>query len=114
MGLISDFSHAPTGGRFQQVLRGLVIPGVIIAVAARCYIYRHALWFGFGHSSSSSVWLSGQAAQAMAGCYLSIGLFIHFRWFWGLVPVYRVFISGLVLSMIFGLGCFGMVLYYYL
>lgn len=49
----------------------------------------------------------------MVVVYASVGLFCHFRWLWGLIPVYRVFEIGTTISLLGVLGgiLFGM--YYF-
>ncbi|MFC7339390.1 hypothetical protein ACFQY0_19515 [Haloferula chungangensis] len=48
--------------------------------------------------------IKGDAARSMAVTYLAAACFSHFRWFWGLLPSYRIFTAGIVVSMILGLG----------
>lgn len=48
--------------------------------------------------------VKGDAARSLAVCYFAAAAFCHFRWFWGLIPSYRVFGIGIAISMIVGLG----------
>lgn len=101
LGDIENLSYPPTGGRVKMVLLGGVLPLLIAYFAAKAWIDQEAIWFGRGNSDMT---VKGDAARAMAICYLASALFSHFRWFWGLLPSYRVFSIGIVLSMILGLG----------
>jgi hypothetical protein len=48
--------------------------------------------------------LAGDAARALAVCYMSIDAFCHFRWFWGLLGEERIFKVGIVCSMLAGIA----------
>ncbi|WP_193211923.1 hypothetical protein [Luteolibacter marinus] len=106
-----DLSYPPSGGRVKQVILGGILPAVILYFAARAWISEEAVWFGRGRSD---LLLQGPAARAMAVTYASAGLFCHFRWFWGLVPVYRVFEIGTILSILGFLGGLGFAGYHVL
>ncbi len=96
-----DLSYPPSGGMGKLILLGVILPLVIGYFAGKAWITEEAVWFGKG---SSDLTVHGQAAKGLAVTYLSVGLFCHFRWCWGLIPVYRVFEIGTVLSLLGILG----------
>lgn len=106
---IEDLSYPPSGGRFKMVILGVLLPTAIGYFAARSWICQEAIWFGRGGGSMT---VKGEAARSLAVCYLGAAGFCHFRWFWGLVPSYRAFTIGIVLSLIVGLGGCGGAFYY--
>ncbi len=82
---------------------GLALPLWVAYRAGLAWTTEKAIWFGEGNSD---IEVQGETAKAMAICYLAGALFAHFRWFWGLWPIYRVFEVGLILSILIGLsGC---------
>lgn len=99
-----DFSYPPSGGRAKLVLLGIVLPAWILYYGVGAWISGHAIWFGNGNSD---IEVQGATAKSLGFAYASIGLFCHFRWCWGLVPVYRVFHIGTVFSLLGILGGFG-------
>ena len=98
---IEDLAYPPSGGRGKMIAFGIILPLVIAWFSARAWIDQEAIWFG---NRSSDMTIKGDAARSMAVTYLAVALFAHFRWFWGLLPSYRIFTVGIVLSMILGLG----------
>jgi len=50
--------------------------------------------------------------MAMSVGYAFLGLFCHFRWFWGLVPHYLIFRMGTILSLLGILGAGGASFYF--
>ncbi|MFT3991517.1 MAG: hypothetical protein QM680_08900 [Luteolibacter sp.] len=110
MAFIDGIVYPPSGGRVKQVLLGVVVPLVIGYFAYQSWVKQEAVWFGAG--AGGSLKLHGKAAQSMALCYAAPALFAHFRWFWGLVPVYRIFEIGVILAILVGLGGCGAAYYY--
>ena len=52
--------------------------------------------------------IHGTAAKWLALCHFGAAAFAHFRWWWGLVPSYRIFSGGSTLSLILWIsGCSG-------
>ena len=98
---IEDLAYPPSGGRGKMVILGILLPAAIAYFAVNAWTSEEAIWFGRG---SSDMTIKGDAARSMAITYLAVALFAHFRWFWGLLPSYRMFTVGIVLSMILGLG----------
>lgn len=101
-----DLSYPPNGGRTKMILLGIILPLVIWYFGVHAWITEEATWFGRG---SSDIVVHGPTAKSLGVAYTSVGLFCHFRWFWGLLPVYRVFEIGTVLSLLGFLVaiCFG-------
>ncbi|MFT4177225.1 MAG: hypothetical protein QM627_11290 [Luteolibacter sp.] len=110
MAFIDGIVYPPSGGRVKQIVLGVILPLAIGYFAYQAWVTREALWLGFG--TNGTLKLDGKAAQAMALCYLAPALFAHFRWFWGLVPVYKIFEIGVVLAILVGLGGCGAAYYY--
>ena len=106
---VESLSYPPSGGRVKLILLGLVLPLVIGYFGIRAWITEEAVWFG---NRNSNITVHGRAAQALAVTYVSAALFCHFRWYWGLVPVYRVFEIGTAVSLIGVIGGFGFGAYY--
>ena len=105
-----DLTYPPSGGRVKMILLGIVVPLVILYFGFDAWTTEEATWLG---SRSSDIKVRGNTAKCVGVTYSSIGLFCHFRWFWGLIPVYRVFEIGMVVSL---LGILGGILFgaYYL
>lgn len=98
---IEDLAYPPSGGRWKLVILGLVLPAVILHFGVKAWTTEEAIWFG--HRGYNLV-VHGQAAKALGVTYTSIGLFCHSRWFWGLLPNFRVYEVGTVISLIGFLG----------
>lgn len=96
-----DLSYPPSGGRIKLVLLGILLPLAIAYFGVKAWVTEEAVWFGQGNSN---IIVHGQTAKALAITYLSTCLFCHVRWFWGLIPVYRVFEMGTVVSLLGILG----------
>ncbi|MES2475192.1 MAG: hypothetical protein V4640_05385 [Verrucomicrobiota bacterium] len=92
-----DLAWPPTGGRLKLFLLGILVPGCITWSSARSWIEQEAYWPA---SRGSGMVVHGEAAQAMALVYLSVALFMHSRWCWGLLPVERLFRIGTVVSFV--------------
>lgn len=106
----SDLSYPPdSGGRGKLVVLGFLVPTVIAGFAVRAWVLQEAIWFGRGNSDME---LHGEAARAMAVCYLGAAVFCHARWFWGLRGSWRAFEWGTVLALLTILGGCGASCYY--
>lgn len=80
---VDALAHAPSGGRGTQIFAGIILALAPIAYGLFCLDRGWASLFG---SHASAVILRGSEAQALAAAYISLGLFCHFHWFWGLHP----------------------------
>ncbi len=104
-----NLSYPPNGGRVKLAILGIILPLAIAYFAGKAWITQEAVWPERG---GWSMLVTGNTARSLAVCYFAAAAFCHFRWFWGLLPSYRVFICGTVLSMLVGLGGFGTALYF--
>lgn len=111
LGDIENLAYPPSGGRLKLIALGVLLPTTIASYAVRAWILEEAIWFG---QDGSSMDLTGEAARSLAFCYVAVAMFCHFRWFWGLVPSYRIFSIGIVLSMLTGLAACSATLYHVL
>ena len=89
------------GGRVRMWLLGVLVPLVIGYFSVRDWVTGEAIWIGRGGSDMA---VCGRAAKGLAITYLCVGLFCHFRWWWGLRGNYRVFEIGTVVSLLGFLG----------
>ncbi len=103
-----DYAHPPDGGWVKLALLGVALPIVIWYFAGKAWITEEATWIG----SRQNMLVDGNAAKSIAVVYLSAGLFCHFRWCWGIIPVYRVFEIGTVVSLLGVIGGLGYSVYY--
>jgi hypothetical protein len=55
--------------------------------------------------------VTGRTAKPVALCWFCAGLFMHSRWFWGLLPWHRVYDIGTVLSVLGFLAAGGVAFY---
>ena len=94
----------------KLIVLGVLLPLAIGYFGVQAWITEEATWFGRG---SSDIVVHGRTAKSLGAAYTSVGLFCHCRWFWGLLPVYRVFEVGTLVSLLGFLValCFGV---YYL
>lgn len=98
---VEDLSYPPSGGRTKLILLGILLPLVIGYFAAKAWVTEEAIWLG---QNDDHITVHGMTAKALAVTYLSAGLFCHFRWCWGLIPIYRVYEMGTVASLLGILG----------
>ena len=98
---IDDLSSVPDGGPAKMILSGLVLPVLIVGYSVHAWIHKKALWLAEG---SNDMVVYGDTAKSLAVAYGSIGLFCHFRWFWGLLPNYFIYRYGIVLSLMGFIG----------
>lgn len=96
-----DLAYPPSGGRVKHVVLGIILPLVVVYFGVQAWWSEEAIWFG---NRGTDMVVHGPTAKSLGVAYTSVGLFCHFRWFWGLLPVYRVFEVGTVLSLIGFLG----------
>ena len=104
-----DLSYPPSGGWTKLVILGIVLPLIILYFGIQAWITEEAVWFGH---RNSDIEVHGKTAKALGVVYSSVGLFCHFRWFWGLIPVYHVFEIGTVISLLGVLVGLGFGAYY--
>lgn len=94
-----DLAYPPHGERLKLILLGVLIPGLIAYFAIDAWAEQQAYWPG-GRGGGRGMTVRGEAAQALAVAYLSIGAFLHFRWFWGMLQADQTFRIGSVCSML--------------
>jgi hypothetical protein len=78
-----DLGNSPSGGPVKMWLLGVCLALMPIIYGIRCLISGHTYLPGRG---STGIYLTGTAAQSLAIAYISVGIFIHFHYFWGLHP----------------------------
>jgi hypothetical protein len=100
-----NFDYPPPGSRYTMVLLGILVPCVIGYFSVHAWMDQVAYWPA---RRGGGMTVRGEAAQACAVAYISIGMFFHFRWFWGSKQQYCVYQIGAVCSL---LGFFGGVAY---
>jgi hypothetical protein len=96
-----DLAYSPSGGRTKLILLGILLPLIIAYFGVDAWVTEKAIWFGQGNSKMI---VHGQTAKALAVTYLSVGLFCHFRWCWGLIPCHRLYEIGTIISLLGILG----------
>jgi hypothetical protein len=94
---IEDVYHPPSGGRVKLLLLGILFPAVITHFGMQAWITEESPWY---YQPYSAYIEHGQSAKALGLTYMSIGLFAHARWFWGLLPFYPFYILGTMASFI--------------
>jgi len=101
---LEDWAYPPDiGGRWKIVLLGIALPLFIAYWAEEAWVHQEAV-LPAGRRGTLTV--TGDIARALAVCYLSAAAFCHFRWYWGLVSSYAVFVRGTVISLLAGLAGF--------
>ena len=98
-----DWSCPPQGGRFKQVIVGLVLPLVIAYFCYGDWFSEEVVWTS-GKSRGVRIVVTGIAAKCAVIAPLSIASFIHFRWFWGALGFYRTFQVGMIISLLVFIG----------
>jgi len=82
-----DLASTSSGGSIKMWIVGIGIALVPIIYGTYSLIIGHTYLPGRG---SSGLDLTGTGAQSLAIAYISVGIFIHFHFFWGLHPrLYR-------------------------
>ncbi|MEM7009943.1 MAG: hypothetical protein AAF585_00545 [Verrucomicrobiota bacterium] len=99
-----DLSYPPSGGYTKLVVFGLIVPVIIWYFGIQAWITEEAFWFG---QNGSGMNVFGRTAKALGLVYSCVGFFFHFRWFWGLLPIYSVYEIGTKLSLLGILGGLG-------
>ncbi len=85
-------------------LLGVGLALIPLGYGVHCLFTGHSRFFG----RRSHLDLDGSAAFALAVAYITVGVFIHAHWFWGLHPRFELFSYVLkVLAVLVFLGSFG-------
>jgi len=103
-----DLSYPPSGGRTKLLLLGILLPLAIGYFSVKAWVSGEVVWLGRGNFDTI---VHGQTAKALAVAYFGVCLFCHFRWCWGLIPNYRVFEIGTIVSLLGFLGGLGYAFY---
>ena len=105
-----DLAYPPNrGGWIKMVLLGMILPLGLVGYAWNGFS-NEAIWWP-GDDSSGGAILKGENAKLLALCYFAGAAAAHFRWLWGLIPAYRVFIWGTTLSILLWIGGCGTLVY---
>jgi len=101
-----DLANPPdSGGKVKMVLLGILLPLAAILYAWQGW-HLEKMWLP-GKQGGATI--TGPGAQWLALSYFAAGLAAHFRWFWGLLSIYRIFEWGTTAAMILWIsGCGGM------
>jgi len=97
-----NISTSAHGGKLHLLGYGFVVPLVIGYFAYNAWVDREAWWIsteGIGRER-----ITGDAARAMAVCYLCAAAFMHFRWCWGLLGFERVSRAGVLMALWVAVG----------
>ena len=108
-GEIQDLAYTPSGGLAKMIALGIILPAVLVYFGVHAWLREEAIWLG---SRGANVEVEGNAAKSLAVVYASVGLLCHFRWFWGLLPVWRVFEIGTAVSLVGIIGGLICAVYY--
>ena len=90
----------PTGGPFKMWFWGAVVAIVPLGYGVVCLFTGHVSIIGRGGESAI---FHGAEAVGLATGYISVGAFLHFRYFWGLHERLRERYQLFVLFAILGL-----------
>jgi hypothetical protein len=104
-----DLAYAPEGGRVKIWLLGVGLALIPIIYGIHCLITKHATIFG---SRGTDLDVHGSGAVSLGIAYISIGVFIHAHWFWGLHQKLESlsYLLKFVTVLVF-LGSFGFAIY---
>ena len=105
-----DLAYTPDGGRGKMVVLGILLPLVLLYFGTDAWLSEQATWPG---SRGASMETTGATAKSIGVAYGFVGLFCHSRWFWGLLPSWRIFRLGTILSLI-GMLSAGACAFYFL
>lgn len=105
MNIFEHLSYPPSGGYLKLFLLGILLPGAIGYFGVQAWNTGEVAWL-------NSETLKGLPAKSLAGTYLSLALFCHSRWFWGIVPVHFLFKIGSLVSLLGLLAALGTALYH--
>jgi hypothetical protein len=89
---------------------GGVIAAFFMYLGIQSWTSESAVWFV---KRGPNIVVHSHSAKAFAIAYSSVGFFFHFRWFWGLLPSYRVFNLGTLLSLLGFIGGLSTGIYYH-
>jgi hypothetical protein len=104
-----DFAYEPTGGASTMWIFGVGVALIPLVYGIHCLITRHAILFGKQHSNAN---FYGAPAITLAICYMAVGGFIHFHWFWGINRHLQPFSGiGKILCILAFLPCLGYSIY---
>ena len=92
-----NVDYPPPGSQFTITLLGILVPCLIGFYSVDAWIDQIA--YAPSRRGSGMI-VRGEAAQACAVAYMSIGLFFHFRCFWGSKQYFRVYQIGAVCSLL--------------
>lgn len=81
-----DLAYTPNGGRLTMWLMGVGLALVPVGYGIRCLFTGHSILFG----RNQDLDVTGLTAVALAIAYISVGIFMHAHWFWGLLPKFEI------------------------
>jgi hypothetical protein len=96
----STLGGEPTGGPFKMWFWGVAVAFFPLGYGVYCLFTGHASIIGRGGESAA---FHGAEAVGLAIGYISVGAFLHFRYFWGLHERLRERHQVFVLLSILGL-----------
>lgn len=102
-----DLAYSPSGGRGTQLIVGIGLALIPAILGAWGIWQRKAFFLGRG----DGMWIEGEPALWLSGVYLGVAAFVHFHWYWGLVPAWRISQTGKGIACGAILVCFGRCLY---
>jgi hypothetical protein len=106
---VTDLAHPPnSGGWIKILLLGIALPLALAWYAWHGYSHE-AIWWPGGRSGAAVV--KGENAKLLALCYFAGAAAAHFRWLWGLLSTYRIFVWGTTLSLLLWIGGCGTLVY---
>ena len=82
---------------------GVLVPIIITGFAVRSWIIEDATWFNISRRGEEFE-LKDQAAKYMACAFFGGALFMHFRWFWGLMGFERIARAGVAIVLYLSVG----------
>lgn len=88
----------PSGGYKKLALLGVVLPLVLIYFGIHAWITEEAtVYYKYSYGSIVE---RGTVAKAFGMACTGVGTLAHFRWFWGLLSLRRMFEFGTLLSLL--------------
>ncbi|TWT50763.1 hypothetical protein Pla22_35060 [Rubripirellula amarantea] len=104
-------TEPPSGGPFQTWCVGAMLSAVVTVYGLKCCIVQRATTINLARRGSyhlgQDFWfeISGFSAVTFGWLLISVGIFMHFQWFWGnhprLIPFYEIGKYSAVVSFIF-------------
>ena len=105
--LTSTDDEYPLGGAFDMIVWGVVVAGLPIVSAIYGLATGESPW-----PVNGSRWdLEGSHAVAICIGFISVGLFFHFHYFWGILKARLPFMLGRKLSLVLLVCCLGFVVF---